>query len=101
MMWTPPLSRSWREILIESTYIDSDDSDGSDEHDSDISSSTSSDSSDESEDDKMPISEVLKNLKPLSAYPDLQDIIYPDEQRKQLKFVLLVRQINKYIKKLK
>ena len=100
LMWTPPLTKSQRERLIESPYIDSEDSDGSDEHDSEISSSTSSDSSDDSEDDMMPITEVTGGYKPLESYPELRDIIYP-EDGKQLKFVLLVRYVNKYIKKLR
>lgn len=91
LMWTPPLTKEKKEMLMESPYIDSEDSDGSDLKDDSISSSTSSDSSDESEDDMMPIADVLNGVKTLESYPDLKQIIYPEDKRESLKFVLLVR----------
>ena len=90
-MWTPPIPKDKKEMLMESPFIDSEDSDGSDLKDDSISSSTSSDSSDESEDDMMPITDVLNGVKTLDSYPDLKQIIYPENRRETLKFVLLVR----------
>ena len=93
-MWTPPVTTDQKQSLIEDPYGSS-----SSDEDEDISSSTSSDSSSESEDDEMNISKVRNGILPMNKYPFINNQIYPKDG-KHLKFLLLIRQVNKFVKEI-